>query len=146
MSGTKPENVFIASVHAHLPPPSKLYRMKLNNSYLSGPADNWYSGSGHGSKDLWIEWKFIVVPKRDSTMIDINAGKKPALSALQRDWLAERHAEGRNIWVGIGSEKGGVILEHLSWLQPMSAKDFRAAMMKRKQLAEYIAAFVQGSG
>lgn len=133
---TTPENTFIASVHAHLPPPSQLYRMKNHNAYVGGIADNWYSAK----RDLWIEWKFIVVPRRDTTMITAN------LSALQRDWLAERHAEGRNIWVGIGSEKGGIILEHLSWLQPISAKDFRAAMMKRKQLAEYIAAFVQGSG
>ena len=137
---TTPENTFIASVHAHLPPPSKLYRMKNHNAYTAGVADSWYSGQGPGSRDLWIEWKFIKVPVRDDTLI------VPNLSALQTDWLNERYVEGRNVWVGIGSKDGGIFLHAMEWEQPFSAKEFRRTMFKRKELASMIASFVQGSG
>ena len=57
-----PENNFISSVHKHLP--MKLYRMKNNNPYNGGIADVWYSGS---KADLWIEYKFVKLPARDTT-------------------------------------------------------------------------------
>ena len=136
----KPENQFIDSVHKHLPPESLLHREGMANPYRGGTADCWYSGV----RDLWIEWKFVIIPKRDDTVIDINAGKKPSLSALQKDWLARRHDEGRNVWVGIGSKDGGVFLHHRSWEVPHSAESFRKMLRSRKELAQMITSFVQG--
>jgi hypothetical protein len=92
--------------------------MKNHNQYNGGIADCWYSAT----RDLWIEWKFIVVPKRDATVIDLHAGKKPSMSALQAEWLRRRQLEGRNVWVGIGSKDGGVILrDRRVWESSMSS-------------------------
>lgn len=108
--------------------------MKNHNEYNGGIADCWYSAR----RDLWIEWKFVAIPKRDATPI------VPALSALQQEWLKDRLKEGRNVWVGIGSKTGGVILRDLEWEQPITARDFRARIVDRKTLAGVIAGFVQG--
>lgn len=135
-----PENNFIGSVHKHLP--MKLYRMKNNNAYTAGIADVWYSGVS----DLWIEYKFITVPKRPDTVIDLATGKAPMLSALQQEWLRSRHEEGRNVGVIIGSKDGGVWLPGLAWDQTILAKDFLAHLRTRKQLAEEIIKEVQQHG
>lgn len=135
----KPENAFIASVHAHLPPPSQLYRMKNHSIYTAGVADSWYSGKGTGSCDLWVEWKFVSVPARDSTPV------KLGLSALQTDWLHERYHEGRNVWVVAGSKDGGVIFRELDWEEHVTAGEFRRCLLKRKDIAAQIAQFAQGS-
>ena len=91
-----PENIFIASVHKHLP--AKVYRMKNNNQYNGGIADVWYSGQ----LDLWVEYKFITLPARDDTVVDLISGKDPAISALQQNWLRSRSAEGRKVGVIVG--------------------------------------------
>lgn len=145
----KPENQFINSVHAHLPPPSELYRMKNHSEYTAGVADCWYSGRGKKSKDLWIEWKFITVPVRDTTVIDLvtrpSPKTEPILTELQQEWLRERTLEGRNVVVGIGSAKGGVILwGDFEWQRQITAAEFRDRMQDRKSLASTIANFVQG--
>ena len=64
----KPETTFYTSVHRHLPSTDLLHREKMSNPYRGGTFDHWYSGK---KADLWIEWKFVVLPKRDDTMIDI---------------------------------------------------------------------------
>lgn len=127
-----PENAFIASVHKHLPAP--LYRMKNHNQYNGGIADVWYSGK----KDLWIEYKFIAVPKRLETLIDLN--RKPptgdsAISTLQQAWLKARHAEGRAVGVIIGSKNGGVWCPGVSWDRTWTAQQFTAALVPRSALA-----------
>jgi hypothetical protein len=140
----KPENSFRESVHGYFDPDA-LHHDKMSNPYRAGGADDWYSGRGRKSRDLWIEWKFIVVPVRDDTLVNLTAGKKPPLSALQQHWLRERHAEGRNVWVGIGSAKGGILLPGLAWEKPFSAGEFRSILLSRKELAAQIVQFVQGS-
>ena len=130
-----PENTFVGSVHKHLP--TKVYRMKNHNEYNSGIADCWYSGK----RDLWIEYKFIVLPKRDTTLIDLAGGKNPALSHLQQEWLRERHKEGRNVWVIVGCKEGGVIYQGGEWEIAMTAADFRAQIQSRKDLASEIVNF-----
>lgn len=136
----KPETTFIASVHKHLPP--TLYRVKNNNGYTAGIADVWYSGVS----DLWIEYKFIAVPKRPDTTIDLVSGKSPEISALQQEWLRARHEEGRNVGVVIGSKDGGIWLPGLAWNQTFQAKNFLAHLRTRKELAEEIIKEVQGHG
>ena len=124
---TGPENTFIGSVHRHLP--VGLYRMKNHNPYNGGIPDVWYSGP---AADLWVEFKFIVLPKRQDTVIAIN------LSALQVDWINSRHAEGRNVGVLVGSKNGGVYFPGLSWAEPLNARDFVSRLVDRKTLASMI--------
>ena len=119
-----PENTFIASVHRHLP--DGLYKMKNHNQYNGGIPDVWYSGP---KSDLWIEYKFITVPARDSTVIDFG------LSHLQKEWLSSRHRAGRNIGVIVGCKAGGVWLPGTSWDTTHSAGAFRATTIKRNELA-----------
>ncbi len=130
-----PENTFIASVHRHLP--VQLYRMKNHNEYNAGIADCWYSGK----RDLWVEYKFIALPKRGTALIDLVGGKSPALSHLQQAWLRERYSEGRNVWVIVGCKEGGVFFRKRTWETPVTADDFRAEIQSRKDLAAEIANF-----
>ena len=126
-----PENTFIASVHRHLP--VDLYWMKNHNQYNGGIADCWYSGP---AGDLWVEYKFIVIPKRDDTVVKI------ALSELQKEWLTSRHAEGRTVAVIVGSKDGGVMFPGVDWVTECTAKSFRSLMLPRKELADRINATV----
>ena len=127
-----PENNFISSVHKHLP--AGLYRMKNHNQYNGGIADVWYSGV----RDLWVEYKFIVVPKRPETRIDLLTGKNPAISYLQQEWLRSRHGEGRSVGVIVGSKDGGIWLPGLAWDQTYTAADFLKHLKSRKELADEI--------
>ncbi len=131
MSG--PENTFIASVHRHLP--VGLYKMKNHNQYNGGIADVWYSGP---RADLWIEYKFIVVPVRDTTMIDLVSGKNPEISYLQQEWLTSRHDEGRSVGVIVGSKQGGVWFPEISWADALPAAEFRSMVLNRNILASII--------
>lgn len=134
-----PENTFIGSVHKHLP--SELYRMKNHNEYNGGIADCWYSGP---RGDLWVEYKFIKVPVRDDTVINLTTGKNPAISFLQQEWLRQRHGEGRVVGVIIGSKDGGVWCPGDSWDVPFSARQFRSALKTRRELAELISTMTHG--
>ena len=135
MSG--PENTFIASVHRYLP--DAVYRMKNHNQYNGGIPDVWYSGS---KADLWVEYKFITLPKKDDTLIDLTALKNPILSNLQQQWLAERHKEGRNVAVVVGSKLGGVWMPKLDWSVTLSTYSFREHTISRNAIAETITSFV----
>ena len=126
-----PENTFIGSVHRLLP--HELYRMKNHNQYNGGIPDCWYSGP---AGDLWIEYKHVVLPKRDDTLIT------PNLSALQIDWLNGRSKEGRRVGVIIGTKEGGVWLPNLAWADPLKTVEFRKLMMPRSDLAEVIAKLI----
>ena len=127
-----PENTFIGSVHKHLP--AGIYRMKNHNQYNGGIADVWYSGV----RDLWVEYKFIVVPKRPETRIDLLTGKNPAISYLQQEWLRSRHGEGRSVGVIVGSKDGGIWLPGMAWEQTYTAADFLKHLKSRKELADEI--------
>lgn len=131
-SMSQPENTFIASVHKHLP--ASLYRMKNHNQYNGGIADVWYSGK----RDLWIEYKFIAVPARDDTEINLITGKAPSISYLQQKWLRERHAEGRRVVVIVGSKAGGIWLPDVSWDGTYTAGGFRGHIKTRSELADLI--------
>ena len=122
-----PENTFIASVHRHLP--HELYRLKNNNPFHSGIADCWYSGP---AGDLWIEYKFLVLPKRDNTAIKID------LSELQKNWIMSRYSEGRTVGVIVGCKDGGVWMPGITWQIPYTAESFRASMLGRLGLAAII--------
>ena len=128
----KPENVFIDSVHRHLP--VGLYHMKNHNEYNGGIADVWYDSK----RDCWIEYKFLVVPKRATTVISLTGGKVPMLTELQQRWLRDRHDNGRTVGVIVGCAQGGVWFEGVSWETPITAAEFLLRLLPRKQLAELI--------
>lgn len=128
----KPESTFIQSVHNHLPPGrSDPYWMKNNNSFTSGIWDVWYSGN---RADMWVEYKFVVLPKRDDTLVPVE------LSELQLDWGNDRHVEGRKLFVIVGAKEGGIILRPASWTDPISAGMFRKQIQSRQQIAQFIRA------
>lgn len=128
----KPENQFIAGVHKYLDP--KVYHMKNHNAYNGGIFDVWYSAKPF---DLWVEYKFIEIPKRPKTSI------MPDLSALQLEWGKARKEEGRNCWVIIGAKEGGVVLrDQAMWDAAITAEAFRSALLTRKEIAQLITEFV----
>lgn len=137
----KPETTFYESVHRHLPPKKFLHREKMNNPYLGGTADFWFSGT---KKDLWAEYKFLPrVPQRGSVWLCKPDVKNPDLSRLQQEWLRGRHMEGRNVCVIVGCPVGGVILRDLEWEKEFSAKDFVARILTREEIAQWIKREVQ---
>jgi len=122
----KPENVFRASIHKHLP--VKLYHMKTSNPYAGGVWDDWYSGE----KDLWVEYKFIVLPALPTTMIT------PNLSKLQIEWGKGRYEEGRNLAVIVGCKEGGIVLTDRMWEARLSQENFVKRLMTRQELASWL--------
>lgn len=128
-----PENTFIGSVHKHLP--DSVYRMKNHNQYNGGIADCWYSGN---RADLWVEYKFIKVPARPDTVINLITGKNPELSFLQQEWLRGRYGEGRKVGVIVGCKDGGVWFPGISWDVTFTAQFYREAIKSRRELAELI--------
>ncbi|MBS0454033.1 MAG: hypothetical protein JSS14_22245 [Proteobacteria bacterium] len=133
---TGPENTFIKSVHGHLP--AAVYHMKNHNEYIAGPADVWYSGA---AGDVWIEYKFINVPARPDTVIDLITpkGKGDAIiTTLQQDWLRARDREGRRVGVIVGSKDGGIWLPGVDWSCRFTAAEFLKRLKSRKQLADTI--------
>lgn len=89
----KPENRLIKKINDLLP--ADVYREKMANPWRGGTPDMWYSSK---AGDLWIEWKWL--PRKPKEFV------VPDLSALQRDWLDCRQAEGRNVAVFVGAPDG----------------------------------------
>ena len=111
----------------------------MSNPYSSGTADDWYSGT---KTDLWIEYKFLArVPQRASVWLTNPNVKAPMLTYLQADWLAQRYAEGRNIWVIIGCPTGGVLLRDLKWVNEITHVKFKACLIPREDIADEITKF-----
>ena len=129
-----PETTFVQSVHRLLP--KKVYRMKNHNEFNGGIADCWYDGP---LGDLWVEYKFVVLPKRDDTLVRIE------LSELQMQWLRERKFNGRNVVVVVGCKEGGVWLDHpRKWEVGYSAQTFRDIIEPRQEIADRIAYITHG--
>lgn len=112
---SKPETSFINSVHNALD--HTIHREKMHNIFRSGTADVWYSARPN---DLWIEYKFVELPKRPTTIIDLSL----LFSFQQVRWLSQRHYEGRRVYACIGTMWGdryrGVILGSLAWQQEIT--------------------------
>lgn len=133
MASKKPENVFRDSVHKHLP--IGLHHEKMNNPYRGGTPDDWYSGTRN---DLWIEYKWL--PK---IPIKVPINVPDLFSKLQLMWLNDRSNEGRNVTAIIGCKEGGVILSDKGWNYPLDVNDFRARLLDRISLANWIVSATQ---
>jgi hypothetical protein len=125
---SKPESSFIAGVHKLLA--GACHAEKMHNPYRGGTFDCWYSGT---AADLWVEYKFVVLPKRATTLI------VPELSPLQLKWGTERQAEGRNVAVIVGSREGGIILPTAAtWTDGVTVATFLRDLCTRRQIADFI--------
>lgn len=130
----KPENQFITSVHKHCPP-SQLYRMKNNNPFVGGIPDVWYSGEPN---DLWVEYKYIPVETPRAQVV-------PDLSRQQLNWIKGRRAEGRSVWVIVGSRKGGAIFDcEREMTEGITALEYLDRLKDRKTLMETIRTYCTG--
>jgi len=122
----KPENVFIASVHRHLP--DELYKMKNHNTYTAGVFDVWYSAK---PKDLWVEYKYLThIPRSEHIVLD--------LSELQQQWGADRAAEGRNVWVILGLKDGGIIFHIDEARRIFRQEELLPRVISRREIADWI--------
>jgi hypothetical protein len=99
------ESGFIQAVHKKLP--SSIYKWKISDRFNSGVADAYYSTA---KGDIWVEYKYYPkgLPKK----------VKPKLSMLQIKWLAARYAEGRSVYVVVGSPTKCLIYTDLEWTKP----------------------------
>lgn len=88
----------------------------------------WYSGS---HKDMWIEYKYI-------TNVPVKSSIKLQLSELQKLWLRDRHAEGRNVAVICGCKQGGVVFTDRDWENPTEPSVFTSRILTRKDVAQWI--------
>jgi hypothetical protein len=61
-------------------------------------------------------------------------GKSPPLSKLQQDWLSKRHDEGRHVAVILGLPEGVILLDGVSWQNPI---DF-TKLVSREEAAKWI--------
>jgi len=118
------ETGFTRSIMRKLPP--EIYRWKIMNIMQNGVPDCWFSGS---AGDLWLEIKYITAPKRINTKIH------PDLSDLQRKWLNERHQEGRNVAVLLGSDIGCYIFRNRQWDSHIRKVDLK---LSRLEVVEWI--------
>ena len=110
--------------------------MKNHNQYNAGIPDVWYSGL---ERDLWVEYKFIALPKRNDTIITIG------LSALQVIWITKRREEGRNVGIIVGCAAGGVGFDGITDSKlPITTADFKNHIKSRVELANEIERFVNG--
>jgi hypothetical protein len=110
-----------------------LYHMKNHNSYLSGPADVWYSGN---KGDIWVEYKFVAKLPRVVNLTDTK--KKYALSALQQEWLRARWLEGRAVYVILGMEDGGILFREREWETEHEREELLPYVQSRVALAIWI--------
>lgn len=124
----KPETSFIQKIHAGFTKSAAPYHLKLCLAFTAGVADAFYSGD---RGDMWIEYKYI--PR-----IPINADIRPDLSSLQRMWLAARSAEGRRVFVIVGTPLGGVILHPHEFDSGIPVAKFRERLLPPKAIADWI--------
>jgi len=109
--------------------------LKLNMRMVQGIPDCWYSGT---KTDLWVEWKY---KKQLPATIDLT-DKKNFLTANQELWLRQRHEEGRNVAVGLGTTKGGVLYFAGDIWLPKDREDFFLDAVPARELARLIKLFV----
>ena len=123
----KPENNFIASVHKHLV--RQVYSEKMYNPLRGGTPDVYYEGGRH----LWVEYKFIVLPKRPTTPV------RAKLSELQKLWLRRCYDSTGRASVIVGCKAGGVVLRTPEeWEKELTTAAFSERVQRRDEIARYI--------
>lgn len=119
------EHAYIKSIHSRIP--RSVHKWKIAANFVRGIPDAWYSGS---DTDLWVEYKYLKRrPVRSFT---------PALSANQKRWLRDRHKEGRNVAVIVGTPDGAAILLDREWEGKVEVP---SQWFTQKEVAAWITAF-----
>ena len=127
------ETSYIKSIHRQLS--TDVYRWKINDRFTNGVADTWYCGNN--GKHLFVEYKFVALPVRPTTVI------KPDLSPNQVTWLTERRDQGIPVAVIVGSDEGGVLIGDLTLAtEGMTCKKFKSVMLSKKEIARTIEGLV----
>jgi hypothetical protein len=109
--------------------------MHNHNIYNSGPADVWYSGH---KADIWVEYKYVNhIPNTKNFKLD--------LSELQDEWLRLRYAEGRSVFVVLGTKLGGIIFFDLEWVLPFTRDQLIPRIIDRQGIARWISLSTKGS-
>ena len=114
----KPESTFKKSVNKWLP--VEIYHQDMAGIYVSGTPDTYYEGY---QRMMWIEYKWY--PKMPRVM-NLKAGKKPKLTALQYRWLCRARSNGLAVAVVVGSPQGALILPDPEfWMGDLQTRNFR---------------------
>lgn len=124
------EHHYIRSIHDRLRRKRPtLYIWKVNDPYQGGVADAYYSGSS----DMWVEYKYLkALPKRPGTKVTLG------LSQLQQQWLRDRHREGRNVCVIVGTPEASLILPGVEWDTDIISADFISSAVDKPGVVAYI--------
>ena len=107
------EHSFIRAVHRRLP--ADILRWKIHDSYAGGVPDAFYAGV---ARCLFVEYKFVKIPVRDSTNLRIG------LSEQQKLWLNKMQDLDQFVAVVIGSQASAIILLDGAWNQSITKADY----------------------
>ena len=120
------EHSFIRAIHKQLH--ADLYHWKIRDSYTSGIPDTFYAGP---KAILFIEYKFVKLPKRSTTLIKCN------LSRLQNQWLKQMDRFNVPVAVVIGTDHKHLILEKGVWEKTFFKESFEQGITI-KEIADWI--------
>jgi hypothetical protein len=121
------EHSFIRAVHRRLP--ANILRWKINDSYAGGVPDAFYAGA---ARCLFVEYKFVKIPVRDSTNLRIG------LSEQQKLWLNKMHNMGQSVAVVIGSQAGALILTNSAWNESINKATYLELSSEVTNVAAWI--------
>ena len=106
-----------------------IYYLKINLRFGQGVPDLFLSGS---KQDLWIEAKYARTVPPTLTLTD----DRYWLSVSQQEWLVNRHNEGRNVAVLVGSPQGDMLFPGVSFQTPLSRSGYMLNAIKTKDMAD----------
>lgn len=121
------EHGFIKAVHRHLSP--EVYRWKIHDTYTGGVPDAFYLGPA-GS--LWVEYKYVKLPKRATTYIPFG------LSILQALWLTRAINWKQSAIVVVGFEKSAIALTDPELFTGSTKNELEKEAISFKEVAKLI--------
>lgn len=101
---------------------SHLY--KHSNTYASlsgnGIPDHYFDGS----RDLWVEFKYVAAIPRNGLVGGVDDKKRGCYSTRQYRWMLRRHGNGRNAWgvVALPNRTAVIQTEPEEWLNKSSIR------------------------
>jgi len=130
------EHSFVKAVHRHLP--KDLIRWKIRDTFTGGVPDAYYCGP---SSSLFVEYKFIKLPKRPDTIVKLN------LSALQLEFLGKLNDFNQPVAViaGFISKNNifSIFLSDAVWTKPLSVAYYSENKISVANIAQRISTMCQ---
>lgn len=139
----KSENKFMDAVHKQLPADA-IYKMKITPAFSSGEFDTFYEGH---ARDLFVEYKFLELPKRYDTMIHFDK----MLSPKQVQWGNRRYSRtsasdrvAPHLAVGCRDNDRyyGIFIQYTPDMAPINTKTFKDNLLSAKEIANRILSLV----